>query len=233
MVYSFDVKFDRFSGERKKNINLVDKLYLLNEAQLIFLEWKSRLFELNSEYRDILKPLEVKEYELKRKFSGDGYDVFEFPEDMYRSVREYVILRRDDCGKKRVPLIHVRSDKLEYFLKSPFWKPSYKWETVIGDEASDGIYVWYEDGCEIEKVVIDYIRYPAVMQAPSLREGGQYIDWNGKLVTNDVDCDFNDNDARKIVDIAVLLARSNMGDVRDFEVKLKELLTNIDVSSKV
>lgn len=233
LVYEFDRKFDRFSGEKKKNISLVDKMSVLNEAQLIFFEAKSKLVEITTEYRKTLSQFEVRDRKLKLKSKDDGVNVYETPGNYYKALAREGEFSKDGCGTKRFPLTNIRSDKLKAALKNPYWKPSYYWESAFIDEDSEGFVVYYDPSSEVVNVYLTYLRYPKEIHAPSLSANGMYEDWNGIIRRRDVDCEFDDNDSRKIVDIAVLLARAEMGDVRDFQVELNKLMIDVDRSPKI
>lgn len=226
LVYEFDRKFDRFRSELKKNLRLVDKLNILNEAQMILFEKKAKLAEVNDEVRNSLAPFEEKEVKLKIIEKKPNFVVAELPKNFYKRLRQKAVCSKDcDTPKKTIPIVIFKSDKLEAALKNPFWKPSYEWEMVLGDEGSKGLYIWHSNEFDIDEVYIDYLRKPDELQEPSLSEKGEYEDWNGVIRKKVVNCEFSTNfDHRKIVDIGILLARADMGDNRDFQTSLAAIM---------
>ena len=65
LLYEFDIKYDRFNGQKKSNLRLEDKLNILNEAQMILFAKRVALAETNDAYRNSLRPFEEKEKSLK------------------------------------------------------------------------------------------------------------------------------------------------------------------------
>lgn len=226
LLYEFDNKYDRFDGEKKKNLRLEDKLSVLNEAQTIVFENRIDFLETTHKFRNSLLPFEVKEKTIKIKEKKDKYVVAEFPKNFYLMSRQRAVIRKKSCGKdKEVPITIFKSDKLDDALRNTFWQPSYEWEMVLGDEGSKGLYVWSNGDFDIKEIIIDYYRKPDELHAPSMTDKRQYEDWNGVLRKRDVNCEFSQNyDYRRIVDIAILIATANLGNTRDFQLQLNSIL---------
>lgn len=229
LIYEFDRKFDRFNGEKKVNLRLEDKLNILNEAQMILFEKRVKLAEVNDEYRNSLRPFEEKEKSLKIIGRKTNYIISELPKNFYKMLRQRVIATKEcDTPKKELALLIFQSDKIDAALKNPFWKPSYEWEHTIGDEGREGLYSWHNNEFKITEVIVDYYRRPDELQCPSMSTKGWYEDWNGIIRKKDVNCEFSQNfDHRNIVDIAILLARADMGDIRDLKTSI-DALTSIE-----
>lgn len=226
LVYEFDRKFDRFRGEARKNIRLEDKLNILNESQMILYEKRVALAETNDEARNSLRPFEEKEVTLKLIEKKTNYVIAELPKGFYKLLRQRVAASKDcSVPNKQFPILIFKSDKIDSALKNPFWKPTYEWEHTIGDEGGKGLFVWNNNEFKIEEVIVDYYRKPDELHSPSMSEKGWYEDWNGVIRKKDVNCEFSQNfDHRKIVDIAVLLARADMGDSRDLRTSIDSII---------
>jgi hypothetical protein len=224
LVYDFDLIFDRFKGELKRNIRLEDKMRLLNRAQELYLERFARLAEVNSSARDVLRVLEEKEIVLKPSIKREDFTVFKFPKNFYRLLAKRAVVTKNDCPKKEIPLITFQTDDLNYGRNNFFWKSSYEWENIIFDEGSKGMYVYHDDkGLKVHNIVIDYYRKPTELHAPTMSSKKSYIDWNGVERSLDTNCDLDTNfSPTKIVNIAVLMGRATFGDLQDFRTLLEQ-----------
>lgn len=224
-IIEFDRKFDRFVGEDNRRLRIEDKLGVINEALEIYFENRVKVAETNSQVRNDLRILENKEIELELFKKTKAYSIYSIPKDSYSILRQRALVSKDHCGEKEIPLILFQTDDLDNARKSPYWKSSYQWEHALADEGSKGLYVWHENDFNIESVIIDYYRKPGEIHAPSMSSELQYEDWNGLIQTKDQGLELSDTYShRKIIDIAVLIARADLGDVRDFEIQLNKIL---------
>lgn len=224
LVYDFDITYDRFKGEIKRNLRTEDKMRFLNRAQEFFTEKFAQFAEINSKARDVMSVLEEKEIELKPSIKREKFTVFRLPKNAYKVLSRRCVASKKDCPKKEVPLIAFQTDDLNYGRTNFFWKSSYEWENILYDEGSKGIYVYHDDpDLKIHSVIIDYYREPTELHAPSMTDKKSYIDWNGQTRSVDTNCDFDKRfAATKIVDIAVLMARATLGDLQDFRTLLEQ-----------
>lgn len=226
LITEFDLKFDRFKSDYKKNIRNEHKLMMLNEAQDIVFEDRVKYAETNSLLRNDLRPFELKEVALTRKSSKEDYDVFAYPPNLYKMLRQKAIVSKPKCPNKKTLSIEInQTDDLNRGFNNPYWESSFEWEYLKGDEAGDELYVFHQSNLNIESVIIDYYRRPKTIHGASMFEDGRYTDWNGDEISFDQDMEFNTTYAfRRIVDIAILIARSNLGDLRDYKLKIEEIL---------
>lgn len=224
LVYEFDRRYDRFVGEQKSPLRLEHKMSLLNEATQIFFENRVKLAEINSEVRDQLRPLEEKGRRLKVK-NKSGVTIGLIPEDSFRVLRAEATIKKTGCGTKVVPVIKMATDDLTRARKNTFWKSSFEWEHILGDEGTEGLYLYHDGEFSVEDVIVDYYRRPAELHAPSMTTKKEYVDWNGIVRKKDVDLSLDNTFAyRHIVDIAVLLARIDVGDSRDVQASIAKIL---------
>lgn len=232
LLYEFDLRYNRLQSSFDSTVNLVDKLAILNQAlRIVYADLVSKA-EINSHYRDALKPLEKKEVSYKKLTSASKYDIFETPKDEFRMLRFRAIANKEGCGTKEIPILFFQTDDLDNSLISSYWKPDFAWEIAIGDEGAEGYYVWHNSDFSIVSAIGDYYASHPELQCPSMSSDKYYIDWNGKKQTRDVnlilDKDFVFD---RIVDIAILIARSIKGDTRDYELQLNKILTTEKINS--
>ena len=233
LVNEFDRKFDRFDGQYKKTLRLEHKLAILNEALMTYFNNRVRIAETNAQVREDLRPYEVKEKELKIRIRKDEYDIAENPKDAYLVLRRKVIASREGCKPKELPVYMFQTNDLNNALKNPFWKSSFEWEQIIGDEGSGGLYLWHNKEFKIDKVFVDYYKSPDVIKCASCSSDGQYEDLDGKIIKNDVGIIFNSTVVMNdIIDIAVLMGRRDLGDSVDYAVALKAALELKELDTK-
>lgn len=224
-IIEFDRKFDRFVGEDNRRLRIEDKLGVINEALEIYFENRVKLAETNSMVRNDLRALEEKEIILDLVKSQSKFSIYKIPDNSYKILRQRALVEKEPCGKKEIPLIIFQTDDLDNARKSPYWKSSYQWEHALADEGSKGLYVWHENDFRINEVIVDYYRKPNEIHAPSMTSNLEYEDWNGIIRRKDQGLELDDTYShRKIIDIAVLIARADLGDVRDFEIQLNKIL---------
>lgn len=224
LIIEFDRRFDRFASEYKKNLRLEDKISVLNEAHEKIFENRVSIAEVNSELRNDLRNFEMKDISLQKIRVSKDYTVFSFPKDYYKMLRIKCIAEKKSCGKKEIPVIIFQADDLEEALKDDFWKPSFEWETVLGDEGSEGIYLWHQETFSITNCIIDYYRKIKDIQCASLSKDGFYRDFNDNLINYDQGCEMDSTYLwQTVVDLAVLIARADIGDDRDFKIQNEKL----------
>lgn len=232
LLYEFDLRYNRLQSSFDSSIRLEDKLAILNQAlRIVFADLVSKA-EINSHYRAALKPLEKKEVSYKKLTSSSKFDIFETPKDEFRMLRFRAIANKEGCGTKEIPILFFQTDDLDSSLISSYWKPSFAWEIAIGDEGSEGYYVWHDSDFTVASAIGDYYAIHPELQCPSMSANKYYIDWNGKKQTRDVnlllDKDFVFD---MIVDIGILIAKSIKGDTRDYELQLNKILTTEKINS--
>ena len=233
LVYEFDLKFNRFNSGKKNSLDLVDKVYMLNEALGIYFEKLVEFAEYNSETENALSELECKNEILKKitPKSDSIQDVFKLEKEVYKILRIRVIANKKGCGDKSIIAIKSQSDDLEGMMSHEYWKSSFEWEQILFDKSKDGLHFYHQGEMNIKSVHIDYIRKPKDIHAPSLAPmsndtgKGEYIDWCGEVQKNDCHLEICNHFAhRKIVDIAIVIARINAGDNIEFQAKIQEIL---------
>lgn len=232
LVYEFDLRYNRLQSSHDQYIRLEDKLSIINQGLRIVYKDLIQRAELESYYRNALRPLEVKEDTLKLAKKAESYNIYEYPQDIYKLMRMRITATHKDCPEKTIPVSFFQTDDLDNSMVSNFWKPSYAWELCLGDEGRDGYYLWHGGDYSIKKVYCDYYLKPAEIHAPSMAESGEYIDWNGIKQTKDVGLELDSDFVfDRIIDVAILVAKSIKGDVQDFNLALNKILQTDKISN--
>lgn len=225
LVYEFDRKFDRFKSDFHYNLRLEDKLSILNEAARTYYENAVELAESNAQINNDLRSMRRNEKEVSVSSTGGRYSVAKLPDDVYQVVRQRVEIFKEPCGVKEVAGVLFQGDDMNFSIDNAFWKSSYEWEHVIVTQGDKSLYIWHNNDFTVNKLIIDYYKVLNEFHAPTLEESGSYVDWNGKTQSNDIPLEMdNMGVSDKIVDIAILMARADIGDTRDFQLKVNQIV---------
>lgn len=228
LIYAFNLQYDRIDNDLKSNLRLEDKLFYINKSVQLYVKKLLKYAEANSEIRTSLRPLEKKEIELEIIKRGKAFDIANIPKECLKLLRQRVLASKPKCGKKELTLIKVSTDDLNLSRKSPYWASSFEWEHCLCDEGNDGLYLYHEGLFKADKVIVDYYRKPNDIHAATLHENRKYIDWNGNMIEFDSGLELDANyDYQDIINIAILMAKADSGDVGDFELQLSKFL-NLD-----
>lgn len=225
MIYAFRQNYDRYDGKKKPSLDIRAQCYHINTAIDKFVENAIILAETNSIFRESIRNLEIKEVSLDLKKNGDTFNIYKYPKDHLKTLRRRVVAKKDKCGTKEFPIILFQTDDLDHANINSYWKSNYGWETALGDEGSEGLYVWHNKDFGIDKVKVDYYRKHINFECPSLADGGQY--WSGgetELITKDTYFELDTFSKDKVIQIAVMLATINIGDERDLALRLRNIL---------
>lgn len=244
-------KVHRINSEKGASLSTIDVDEYINDAICAYYENIVQLFETTGQKREELRCFELKKKYYPCKKVDDVCCLMEFPDNYYRLLRQKVIATREGCyeeecedkncydlddttdcsckSQKREIIIRVwQTDDLDEGLQSCFWEPSWLWSEAIGDEGGEGLYVWHNDEFQVEEVCIDYLRRPGLVMSPSLIENncGPYEDSRTcDIITKDKEIDdFTPESIKKILDIAVLMALRDLGEVRDYQTQYDRIL---------
>lgn len=229
IIYEVSRKLKSVNTGGSNSFKVIDIVNAVNEAYEIIVENNIKLTDTDSLVRDNLRKLEIKNHEIKPTEAKDGWVYFKYPDNLYKRLNHVVIATCEKCSgitKRIIPRL-VQSDDLNEARLNPYRKADFSWEQLLMDEAGDGVYIYVDDSCILaEKLIIDYYRKINYIQAPSLLECAdyQYLDYDMKLITNDVNFDLdNTYISRKVVDVAVLLLRTDIKDTEAFNLKLNQM----------
>lgn len=231
LVYDFNLRFNKVGTSFDADIEPKEVLAILNQALRVVYRDLVDKAEINSSYRESLRPMEEKEVSFPVKKRSDKFDIVDFKEGMFRLTRFRVKASKVGCGEKEIPVTFFQTDDLDNSLRNNFWMPSYAWELAIGDEGSEGYYVWHNNDFKIDSAVGDYYKDHPELHCASIFPERSYIDWNGIKRTKDSNLLLDRNFiSDRIVDVAVLIAKSIKSEMRDYEIQLNKILNTEKIS---
>lgn len=227
LLYDIRRKLNSFNTGAGQSYTVLDLVSILNEAYEIVVENGIKMADTDNYYKNSLRKLEVKYKELTLKNKGE-YIFAEYPTDLYKRQNHYVIAKCDTCeGTKNIIPRIVQPGDLHEARKNPYRQANYAWEQLIADESNSGLYLYPDNKLDIDKVYIDYYRKINYLEAPSLVECSdyQYLNYDDKLIVNDVNFDLDDTYiARRLPDIAVLLANADTRNSESFKLRLEQIM---------
>lgn len=221
---AFILKANHSNSNYLKRLSTAQRDIYLNEAKDVVFESLVKTPEIDPEVRNHLRQIERKNVCVECIDKGD-YSVAAYPEDFYRRLRQVAIATKEGCEKREL-LIHVlQSDKLTESLKSPYWEPSFEYEETLGDDGEDGFYVWHRKKFGVEKVCFDYIRKIGPIACPELEDCGSYVNEEGEKVDTNLDFEIDATYFwRRVVDVAVLMAKRDVDDVTNYQTELQMIV---------
>ena len=230
LVYDFRRKFNAIYGDANNNIELIDIIAYLNEAQEIWFENRISVAQTNQKVRNDLRPYKVDRESLTLK-KKDGDFLATYPKSLYVKLNQSARVKKEDCCPgviKEIPIRILQSDDVQDARINPFRKSDFFFEQLFAVENKEGLRVYTNGEMEIDSLFIDYYEKPEEIHAPSLAEceGEFYYDYNGRIITKDQDFQ-SDNTfaANDVVDIAIVLASRDVGDREGFESQINRILS--------
>jgi hypothetical protein len=214
MRYEFDLRADKVSSKNAMNLPLAAKVAYLNRGQvsLILNRYSGRNasrtgFEQSQLRTEDLQVLVVPEEELKvRRIQQDLYS-----SDLTATKQRFLIRLRQfaygskDCKKgERITLKSTQIDDLEEALSDSFRKPDFRWREALVVTANNELRI-YTDGFSIDKVIMDYLRYPRNIDIAG------YVHFNN-TASADVLCELPEYLHDAVVQEAVANLKADLGD---------------------
>lgn len=226
MHYDFKKKFNKIDSQKNRNILVPEIDWLLNEAEEIFIKLiaepriKNNLgFETSQRTTEDIKSIVVTTCITPNATTK----IVILPTQYKYWVKGRATLSKLECTNVPAKLHIVQHD--DEVEESAFNKSSFLWREVNAVFNSDGLKILTDGTFNVTDVCITYIRKTNyIHNAEDFRVGG-YILPSGVALTGSVNCELPDHTHREIVDIAVMLASSEI-QTSDFQVKLNKLNFN-------
>lgn len=221
MHYDFKKKLNKVDSNRYKNLLIPEIDWVLNEAQLIFIEnishprkQQSQLFitgfEKNQRNIDDIRTLVVDNTTNVSNSSSIKVvnNTIKLPDDYLHFIRAKVSMSKGKCNNVIGDIFIEQHDDL--FENSSFDNTSFEWREVNGVFSSEGIELSTEDGITFNNAYLTYIRKPKYIHNAEDFSNGMYRLPNGKELTGKQNCELPDNVHRDIVDLAVLITINDL-----------------------
>lgn len=234
MHYDFKMKLNKIDSEQYRNLRVPEIDWLLNEAQEFFIKSVAfpRVpnylgFETSQRTIDDIRTIVVENKQLEKDLinSEDRQKVFILPTDYMFYISAKVTVSKAQCGLKEVRLLIKQHD--DEFEESPFDNSSFEWGDINATFDSKGLRVYSDGTFDVENVKLNYIKEPAyIHNASDFKPEGQYKSLKtGLNLTGRQNCELPNQTHREIVDIAVMLASSNL-DMQNIQIKQGKLNLN-------
>jgi hypothetical protein len=226
MHYDFKRKFNKVDSQKNRNILVPEIDLYLNEAEEIFVKLiaeprkKGSLgFETSQRSTEDIRSIVVTSLIVPNSITGTGV----LPTTYRYYVAGKATISKGKCLNKKAKLVIIQHD--DEAEGSVFDKSSFEWREVNAVFNSDGLKVFTDGTFTVNNVSVTYIRKTNYMHnAEDFRVGGYELS-PGVALIGSVNCELPDHTHREIVDIAVMLASSEI-QTSDYQVKLNKLNFN-------
>lgn len=217
--HSFLQQANHTDSEYLSQLSVAQRDYYLNRGKDIVFEWLTSQDETNDTVRRYLAELTVRGQQLTSKVLDTREYEASYPEDFFKQKALYAKATRTGCPTSRDIIIRrPTSEKLRRALKNPNSSRIWDFEETFAIEGERGLQVYTEPGVALD-IRMDYIRrLPDVAWPSGVQDGKAYIGPDGTQVTQDrnleIDNVFFHN---KMVNMAVLLAKRDLGNIQDYQ----------------
>lgn len=226
-------KLNRINSNFSQYVSVSEVDEYLKEALGVWMNNKAFKAEANSEVRNDIRHLEIKDFKLDFENRPDKV-VAKLPGNFLKRLRQYAIGSREciskdceDCKNRKISINIVRSGNLNTLLEDPYWDPSFIWAETLGDEATDGLHIWHNKKFKIDSVFIDYIRKPLEVRCPSLTSSGYYT-VGDKTYSTDQGLELDQKyQINEITDLACLFIMRDLSDGQEYQLQADKILRTI------
>lgn len=241
MHYDFKMKLNKLDSKQRRNFLIPEIDWLLNEAQELFVKsvaaprGKDAVmgFERTQRSMDDVRVL-VKEGTIttgQNTVHGTyAYSAATLPKNYWHFVRGIVLAKRRGCDKTLTCTLRIRQhDDLSHM--SPFDRSDVMWREVNGLFRGSELLLekpfGEEDLVEYQSVALTYMRKPAYIHfAMGHGANKYYMLPSGDWLEGKQDCELPEHTHREIVDIAVMLAGSQIQGAQEMQLRIGKLQMN-------
>jgi hypothetical protein len=210
MHYDFKKKFNKVDSQKNRNFLVPEIDWFLNEAAELFVKRVAQPkadnglgFEMSQRLIEDIKTLVV-----GGTWTAVTNNVITLPSNYLYFVRCRVKLSKGICtGKEAVLYVREHNDLFE---ESQFYNSSFEWREINGLYETQGIQAFTDGTFTIDEAKLSYIRKMAYMHNAQDFGTGSYNHPSGVTLTGTVNCDLPEHTHREVVDIAVMLAASEV-----------------------
>ncbi len=224
MHYDFKKKFNKVDSQQNRNLLVPEIDWTLREAEELFIKLiaEPRLrnhlgFETSQRSIDDIRSI------VTTVSIPVVNGIVAIPSTYKYFIKAEATISKGKC-KGVTGRLHIRQHD-DMFEESPFDKSSFEWRTVNGVFNQDGIKIFTDGSFSVEAVNLTYIRNPKVMHNAEDFKAGTYTLPSGVVLTGFENCELPNQTHREIVDIAVMLASSEIN-TSDVQMKMNKLNIN-------
>jgi len=222
MHYDFKQKFNKIDSQKNKGLLVPEIDWLLNEAIELFIKRVAQPkvnnglgFETTQRIVEDIKTLVV-----GGTWITVTNNIIALPTNYLYFVRGRLKLSKGVCKNKEA-VLYLREHN-DLFEESQFYNSSFEWREINGVYETEGIQCYTDSTFTINEAKLSYIRKPAyVHNAQDFGILG-YAHPSGVTLTGTVNCDLPEHTHREVVDIAVMLAASEV-QTSDLQTKISKL----------
>jgi len=211
LLYKIDQKMNKLATNEHQQIQLEDKLFALNGAQLQLIKQKVDGISIPSglgfdSFRKRYEDLEklVTDYQalvltnMKDSLNQWEADLTKLDPEYMLYVSSYLLADKGLC-KDRIVWVNgglAKHADISLLLKNSHYKPSFEYQETIGMVFSDKMSIFTDGTFTPKELHISYLRYPVAID----KEG--YVDFDGE-VSGNVDCELPEYLGDELIDLAV------------------------------
>lgn len=213
LLYKIDQKLNKLSSNQHQQINLEDKILVLNESQIKLIKQKVDGFSVVSgmgldafkkRYED-LQRLVVNYADGALELELKNADINQWSADISKLdphymfyIDSYVLANKGRCKDRKIWINKdlTKHGDLSLLLNNEHYKPSFEYQETFNFVSSDEISIFTDGTFTPTKVFISYMRYPQYID----KEG--YIKLNGEPSTNS-NCELEEYLEDELVDLTV------------------------------
>lgn len=212
----FKQKINKVDTQVNPDLRIPEIDWIFNEALLIYIDQKLKLFELNQDVIDDINIL------VKSKEKETENNIYPLESDYYSYVRCDVYASKNSCKDVKLNTRIVQHNDL--YDVSPFDKSSFEFRFINGVFNEKGLEFKVED-FTIDKAEMVYIKkHPYIHYAEGYSSSGYKLP-SGVLLTGFQDCILPEKTHRQIIDIAVYLAKSQL-QINDLNLEKEKITMN-------
>lgn len=233
LIWIFDNRLHDVNDKKYKDLKVPTKVAILNQAIVRFYTAVAANRDSNDIFKRWLSPLEKTNIILKVKESKDNYVVYEYPDRFGVISTVEIDAKKGNCSATfEANPLPAKSIKAARF--NEYWEPDFEFEQTYRDEDADGVNIYHEKKFDIENARISYLKNILPVHVASLvRTEDGYTYHDGQKIVKDVDLEFGEGAEEPIIDIAVLLASDDGGDINLQVNKILNIKQNLNNESRI
>ena len=213
LLYKIDQKLNKLSSNQHQQINLEDKILVLNESQIKLIKQKVDGFSVVSgmgldafkkRYED-LQRLVVNYADGALELELKNADINQWSADISKLdprymfyIDSYVLANKGRCKDRKIWINKdlTKHGDISLLLNNEHYKPSFEYQETFNFVSSDEISIFTDGTFTPTKIFVSYMRYPQYID----KEG--YIKLNGEPSEN-VNCELEEYLEDELVDLTV------------------------------